>query len=98
MGAKFGFQGRYLLPITAFVIYFILKAGYQLMQNSEGKLSQAMICLVAVIFTLFTLTHLPYLQFVSQTNSDWYSETAKSINVQLNEAAQNLPRVFTDDR
>lgn len=71
LGAKFAYQGRYLLPVIGFIYLFILLAMRDYFLTHK---SWPIKLIIVIIMTLALITFMPIAIFINNTDDSWYSK------------------------
>lgn len=80
-GTKYGFQGRYLLPVIPFLYFYLVKAigsAYPIAAKAYGNKLRYALWGVSL---LFIFHHMPLLTFYRGADETWYTDKTKNLNV-----------------
>jgi hypothetical protein len=78
--AKFGWQGRYLLPILPFVYVFAVLLFFSAYKDSSKITRLLLLTCLSVIALLNIYHHSPVLVFLRGSDDTWYTQSFISIN------------------
>lgn len=81
--AKFGYQGRYLLPVLPIILFFLVKSLRTVMQSLLFHKKSIQLITLFLLSIIILFNHLPILVFYRGTNQDWYTNKTKVINTRV---------------
>lgn len=90
-GAKFGYQGRYLIPALPFIYYFVIKLGILLYKQAKKSIRIYVFSGFVLFYLAYILLHFPFLVFLRGTTDGWYTSNATNYNLNLQKAVEYLP-------
>ncbi len=82
--AKFGYQGRYLLPVLPFVYAFCILLFWNVYNSCSKYVKRALLLVFALLTTINLYQHAPPLVFLRGSDSTWFTSETIGFNKKLN--------------
>lgn len=87
---RFGFQGRYLLPVVPFLYAFVVILFTSVYKKSSKPTSYLLVAMAVVLFGFNVIHHSPSLVFYRGTDESWYYEKSKRTNSQISNGLEDF--------
>jgi hypothetical protein len=88
--AKFGYQGRYLLPVIPFIYMFSVLMFFNVYRGASRNAKKALLSTAVVLGLLNLYHHAPVLVFMRGTDSTWYTSSTISFNEKISNILDKL--------
>lgn len=93
VGAEFGFQGRYLLPVLAFIFLISILEVRALYVHVGKYWRHTILGILSVVVLLNIYVNLPLLVFIRGSDAQWYTQKTTRLNLKLQAGLRKLKHI-----